>query len=411
MTEADDHVLLISVDCHAGPEDVADYRSYLNAGLLSRFDQYVAGVRDYDARLGTRSLRSGGAGTRSETGGLWDRSVRRQELDAEGVSAEVIFPQGGVPFGRHPAVGGGKLDPLRWDGTPEEWRAGPRAYNRWLADFCSDQPARHYGVAVLPLRLGVDAAVEELQYAVSIGLKGGVSLPPVGDMAVKYNDRSYDRLWAACQDLEAPLNLHGSAGQFYGGGPEEVGLILAETDFLSRRSLWFLIFAGVFERFPRLRLVVTEQRAHWVVPMLEELDSIYRSRIAGELRAFLPKSPSEYFHRNCYVGGSFLSRAECDARSDIGLEHLMWGSDYPHTEGTWPWTKDSLRLTLGGIPAEEARMIAGENAVRCYGFDQRALAPVASSVGPNLDDLMVPLEHIPGEGVAQSWGFRSGIWD
>ncbi len=404
-------MLIVSVDCHAGPEGIADYRPYLDPAVRSRFDEYTSQVERFDARLGSGRMRLGGAGTRSETSGLWDTTVRRQDLDADGVAGEVIFPQGGVPFGRYPAIGGGTSDPLRWEASSEERLAGPRAYNRWLADLCSEEPARHHGVAVLPMREGIDAAVQEVQLAVSLGLKGGVSLPPVGDLAVKYNDRDYDRLWAVCQDLDAPLNLHGSAGQFYGGGPEEVGLILAETDFLSRRTLWFLIFSGVFERFPRLRLVVTEQRAHWVRPTLEELDSIYRSRISEGLRAFLPKPPSEYFGQSCYVGGSFLSRAECENRHDIGLDRLMWGSDYPHTEGTWPWTMDSLRLALSGIPKSEAMAIVGENAVRCYGFDEHALRRTVRRIGPSVDAVMQPLAHVPEDGVAQSWAFRTGIWD
>ncbi len=408
-------LLLVSIDCHAGPEGVDAYRPYVESSLRSRFDEYVHAVALYDERLAeateSRRLRSGGAGTRSETWGLWDAAVRRQELDGDGIAGEVVFPQGGVPFGRYPAVGGGSIDPIEWDATSEERISGPRAYNRWLADLCSDEPARHHGVAVVPLRAGIEEAVAEVEHGAAIGLKGGVSLPPVGDLTLKYNNRAYDRLWAACQDHDAPLNLHGGAGQFYGGGPEEAGLVLAETDFLSRRTLWFLIFSGVFERFPRLRLVVTEQRAHWVVPLLEELDSIYRSRISTQLRAVLPRPPSEYFRQNCYVGGSFLSPAECDRRHEIGLEHLMWGSDYPHTEGTWPWTQDSLRRTLEGLQPDELRLIAGENAIHCYGFDKLALAAVADQVGPKLRDISNPLGEVPPDGVAQSWGFRTSIWD
>src|SRR5262249_55150993 len=150
-------------------------------------------------------------------------------------------------------------------------------------------------------------------------------------------------------------------------GPDASALTLAETDFFSRRTLWFLIFAGVFERFPRLNLAVTEQRAHWVPSLLADLDSIYRWPRSSRLREQLPRLPSEYFATNCYVGASFFSRPECSMRDRTGVDRIMWGSDYPHTEGTWPWTGESLRWTFEGVDEDELRQMLGGNAIACYG--------------------------------------------
>jgi len=210
------------------------------------------------------------------------------------------------------------------------------------------------------------------------------------------------------------LNLHGSAGIRYAGGPETVALTLTETDFFSHRTLWFLIFAGVFERFPRLRLAVTEQRAHWVPPTLDDLDSVYRSPRSAAVRAVLPRLPSEYFATNCYVGASFMSRGECELRERIGTDRVMWGSDYPHTEGVWPWVSQALRWTFEGVDEAELRLMLGGNAAECYGFDLGALERCAAEIGPTVDAITRdPLPAPPDDpGAELSWGFRvNGAWD
>jgi predicted TIM-barrel fold metal-dependent hydrolase len=248
-------------------------------------------------------------------------------------------------------------------------------------------------------------------------LNGGIFLPPlVGDDFPPYNDPMYEPIWAACEAHEMTINLHGGANMFYGSGPERGALILAEVDWFSRRGLWFLIFSGVFQRHPRLHVALTEQRAHWVAPMLRDLDSIYLWQGSKELRAFLKKTPSQYFAENCFVGASFMSRLECEARHEIGVGNMMWGSDYPHQEGTWPWTDLALRWTFGaaGAPVEDVRAIIGENAARCYHLDLKALRKKADEIGPRESDLRKPVsvDQLPvfPDRMA-SWAFRqAGPW-
>jgi predicted TIM-barrel fold metal-dependent hydrolase len=404
---ASESVVVVSADCHAGPERISDFSPYTPDAFQEDLAYYTSCAEAYDsaANAGGR----GGALTRDDRG-LWDMTLRSQHLDADGVSAEVIFPQGSVPFARYPAIGSGRMD---WTPTPEQRTVGPEIYNRWLADFCSVDAERHFGVSVLPIT-DVDASVREVARARAAGLRGGVSLPPIGNGQADYNDRAYDPLWAACQDLEMVLNLHGSAGIRYVGGPETVALTLTETDFFSHRTLWFLIFAGVFERFPRLRLAITEQRAHWVPPTIDDLDSIYRSPRSAAVRAVLPKPPSEYFATNCYVGASFMSRGECEMRDRIGTDRLMWGSDYPHTEGVWPWVPQALRWTFAGVDEPDLRLMLGGNAAACYGFDVGHLEHCAAEIGPTVDAIASdPLLAPPDDpGAELSWGFRvNGAWD
>ena len=132
-------------------------------------------------------------------------------------------------------------------------------------------------------------------------------------------------------------------------------MMLAELDWLGRRGLWQLIFGGVFERHPRLRLVFTEQRAAWVRTTLADLDSIWLNDVFTDARDFARRPPSEYWAQNCYVAGSFLARFELEEIDTIGHRNLMWGTDYPHVEGTWPRTRLALRNTFAGAPVEQVR--------------------------------------------------------
>jgi predicted TIM-barrel fold metal-dependent hydrolase len=127
--------------------------------------------------------------------------------------------------------------------------------------------------------------------------------------------------------------------------------------------------------------------------MVSYLDYLYESKDFAHIRQVLPSKPSEYWKRQCYVGASSVSRAETDMRYEIGVENMMFGSDYPHVEGTWPRTYDWVRATLGGIPADEQRLILGGNAARLYGFDLDQLDPIAQRVGIPVPDLAVRFDH------------------
>ena len=407
-SDSDQPLVIVSADCHAGPQHVADYEPYTAAAHKPALREYAACIDAFEAAntTATGAGGRGGALSRDERG-LWDMSKRRAHLDADGVAAEVIFTQGSIPFAPYPAVGWNKMP---WTATPEQRGVGPEVYNRWLADFCSADPELHYGVAALPID-DVAAAVGEVARARESGLRGGVRLEPASEER-QYNDPAYEPLWAACQDHDMVLNLHGGSAYPYRGGLEVMAIVLAETDFFTRRALWFLIFSGVFERYPKLRLALTEQRAHWVPGMLYELDSIYHSAYCSELRQQLPKPPSEYFATNCFIGASFMSRTECEDREQIGVDRLMWGSDYPHAEGVWPWVPEGLRWTFDGVEEAELRRMLGGNAIDCYGFDAAALRRRAESLGPRVEQIAAqPLDAPPrAPGVERSWAFRTTPW-
>jgi len=222
----------------------------------------------------------------------------------------------------------------------------------------------------------------------------------------------YDPVWRACEERGVVVNAHGgSASPDYGLYPASLSLWLMETTWFSHRPLWTLVLAGVFDRFPNLFLVLAEQGSAWIRTALDTMDQFYE-QIAkggiGELRFLEPqlleRMPREYWVTNCAVAASFMHRDDCAKRHLIGTDHVMWGADYPHAEGTTPFSKEAIRRTYAGIdPAEVEAMLAG-NAARVYGFDLDQLAPLAAQYGPLVSEVMEGLDTVP-EG-ATSLAFR-----
>ena len=108
-----------------------------------------------------------------------------------------------------------------------------------------------------------------------------------------------------------------------------------------------------------------------------------------------PRPPSEYFEQNCWMGVSFPRKEDVEARKKLGAHKFMWGSDYPHDEGTYPFTRECLRAVFSDVDPDELRMLLGGNAAEFYGFDLDALAPLAGQVGPTVDEIQVPLTDLP----------------
>ena len=326
-------------------------------------------------------------------------------------SAEVVFPNTVPPFFPTGAL-------VARPPTPEEFPrrlAGIRAHNRWMAEWCAEQPVRRAGMAQIFLN-DLDEAVADVRFAAEHGLRGGVLLPAVPPDAPHLDPlyaESYDPLWAACEELGVVVNHHSGGGSPDYGRHRATGMVwIAEASFFSRRTLTHLLVGGVFERFPSLKLVLTEQGASWIAPTLAQLDGFHAQAAQtgriGELKYapedVLPLAPSEYFHRNVWVGASFPSPVDADARHAIGVEHYLWGSDYPHHEASWPYTRELLRRSFAETDPVELQQVLAGNAAEVYAFDLDALAPLAAQFGPTVAEIAVPLEAIPAD--ATSPGFH-----
>ena len=307
--------------------------------------------------------------------GEFDAAVRTQELDADGIAGEVIFPQM-APFGAG-------LMQYRYPVTPEQSFAGCQAYNRWLADLCRTNPQRHAGVALIDVE-DIEASVAEIRAARDMGLWGGVLLPTSTGRHPFYHHPRYEPLWAVCEELDMPLQSHSGWSPDYGDVPAATAMFISEVDMWAQRPFTALMWSGVFERYPRLKYVLTEAGVGWVVEKLRVLAFKADNPIFRHFSKGLSLSPAEYFARNCYIGASFMPAHEGRFRHEIGVDRLMWGSDYPHLEGTWPDSLPALQATFGDYPEHEIRAMLGLNAARVYGFDLAAMQSVAERVGPTI---------------------------
>ena len=174
---------------------------------------------------------------------------------------------------------------------------------------------------------------------------------------------------------------------------EHIGIYLAEVVWWATRPMWHLLFSGAFERFPGLKFVVTEAAAYWSTDMMWKWDQYLggghtTKKMAALMKGKISKLPSDYFGSNIFIGASTMSPEEIRRRHVIGCDVVMWGTDYPHPEGTWPHTHGaSCRSDFVDVPVEDTRKLLGETAAVCYGFDLDALAPIAERVGPTPEDL------------------------
>jgi predicted TIM-barrel fold metal-dependent hydrolase len=396
--------VLISTDCHAGA-DLRDYKPYLDKRWHDEFDGWAAGYHDQWGEIDTESEWK--AGVSSYMSPLnWDSGKRLEALETEGVAAEVLFPNTVPPFFPNGALAApGPRSAAEYE---RRW-AGLRAHNRWLKDFCDQAPGRRFGLAQMFID-NVDDAVAEIRWAKEAGLRG-VLLP--GDHHLKLHQlyyASYDPIWAVCQELDMPVGRHGSAV-----GSDEDGSVDAahamgmfETLYFGQRTLPQLIFAGVFDRFPALKFVFTELgTGSWVIDQAAMLDRFARSALvpdslssmfAGKAVAKLSMLPSEYCQRNVWVS-SLLAGNDVPLRTEIGMDRLMWGSDFPHHEGTAPYTRQALRGVAYDVPEADLRKLLAGTAAELYGADLEFLQTVADRIGPTVEEIAVPLrpEEIPGD--------------
>ena len=398
MSATGDHrQILISTDGHAGA-DLRDYKAYLDPQHRELFDAWADGFHDAWAEdIDQDRDANNRAGVASANAPVnWDSTLRNEHLDGQGMAAEVLFPNTPPPF--YPS--GVLTSPAPRDRDEYELRfAGLRAHNRWLSEFCAESPERRAGFAQVFL-LDVDDAVAEVRWAKEAGLQG-VLLP--GDHVQNMQGLYYpalEPLWAACAELQLPIHRHAAAPteSLYEGGPASQLVHFVEGQFYTGRAISHLIFAGVFERYPDLKFVTTEiASAAELQSRLATMDMMAKLRDMGTGTPFyehtrealegLERLPSEYFATNCYVGGPHDLRRAVDA----GVPNLMWGADFPHSEGTAPFSVESLRAELADLSPDVIDELVCGRAAAVYGFDLAALQPIADEIGPTIAELTTPL--------------------
>ncbi|MEM9175492.1 MAG: amidohydrolase family protein [Myxococcota bacterium] len=393
--------LAISSDGHAGLQP-QHYRPYVDAKYRDTFDValdiQIKQTQEAEKMFLIADINEKWReGNEYELTGAWDHEARLKVCDDDGVAAEVLFPDG-ITEMNSPPFGAGLGLPTKGVDPELQW-AGARAHNRWIAEFCQMAPERRCGVAVVPLMWDIEEAVKEAKWAREQDMRS-VMIPVMWNDHAPYNDPVYDPFWAVCEDLGLVINYHSGPApkeEYFGVWPPKpgddlrrggMGCYLSEVLWFVARPLTFLIWGGVFEKFPKLKVSTTEGMADWVPHQLGIWDWHFEHSAGeqklGDYVSHLSMKPSEYFRRNVRVG-SMVTRKEALDRERIGIKSFMWGTDYPHPEGTWPTTEVKVDTAFEGLPEDDIANILGINAAEWYGFDADKLAPIVDRIGPTMD--------------------------
>jgi predicted TIM-barrel fold metal-dependent hydrolase len=346
---------------HAAPHVVRDDATGTQWWVVAeqRTLSFAGGAQTGDRFTKPIELRTGATWEEVRPGG-YDPAACLADNEADGVWGSVLYPTEGLML--YTQADEGLLT------------ACCRAYNDWLAEFCAVAPHRLKGVAMCNTD-DVDTAVAELHRAHALGLAGGL-IPTAAPPDRPYDSPVYEPLWRAAVELGMPLSMHlGANRRGATGVDKDLARIrpsyFAVCEHWVKVSIGDMIFGGVFDRHPDLRVGVIEHELGWIPFFLDRLDYTYTQRHGNARypRFATAERPSDFFRRNVFC--SFQDDAlGLQERATIGIDGLCWGSDYPHTESTFPRSREIMdeRLRAAGVPADEQRRICWENAAHLYGF-------------------------------------------
>ena len=285
---------------------------------------------------------------------ITDPDLRLKDMMLDGVDAEVIY-----------GILGAATKLADHEAANEMFRI----YNDWLADFCSHYPERHLGLACLPYG-DIEAARKEIYRVADLGLRG-LELSCSWDMAPMY-DPCWEPLWQAVNEVGLPLHFH----TFPAIPPEKLDGLTGKT----RRAAFFtvvsgfqmnlvnivaaIISGGVLERYPEMKVAFGESGCGWIPYMLDRMDFEWEDRF-HDLE--LTMKPSDYWKRQCKATFQF-DTIGTKLIDDMGVETLMWGSDYPHGDGVWPESRRYIQEQFGHLSEDAFRKITCENAGKFYGL-------------------------------------------
>ncbi|HEX7858672.1 MAG TPA: amidohydrolase family protein [Sphingobium sp.] len=374
--------LIVDADAHVNPSHDM-WRDYLPESLRQLAPRIEHGDdADYVIFEGNRrkiSLINAQAGRKGKDfkmsgrvsdarSGGWMPVARLEDMDQDGIDAAVLF--GGGPLGT---------------ANNDLYKASFGAYNRWLADFCAHDKNRFLGVGYIPMQ-DVDEAITMMRECVGLGLKS-VNIPafpmaPVGSLnggdaksgfdaqaralsgdvnsERSYADPEFDPFWKAACDLGIPITIHlgGRIPRFT--QPKWFLSDLLMSKFAMGETIAIMIFGGVFQRFPDLKLVSVESGVGWFAFAANYMDETWNKQRYW-VNSPLEKEPSFFMDRNIY--GSFIhDRAGILMRDFPGAGNIMWSSDYPHSETTFPHSQEVIEKLFEGVPDDDKKMILGGRA-------------------------------------------------
>jgi predicted TIM-barrel fold metal-dependent hydrolase len=285
---------------------------------------------------------------------LTDPALRLRDQDLDGVQGEVLY---------------GILGAASRLNDPEAVTEVIRIYNQWLADFCDTYPERFAGIACIPGH-NMTSAIEELERVGKRGSVRGLEIPLQEDMKPLW-DPYWEPLWAAVNELGLPMHFHtiGTGHPETQGFPLQVqraawAVFITGFGIQMASVLMSMIFSGVFEKYPKLRLVIGESGIGWIPYVLEHMDLEWEDQFHD---LSLTMKPSDYWRRQCAATYQ-TDRIGIKLLDELGIENVMWGSDFPHPDGIWPDSQEFIDRELGHLPENARRKIICDNAAALYGF-------------------------------------------
>ena len=350
---------IVSADCHVlEPPDLWEKR--IEAKFRHRIPRLEVDangrkwlVVEGQGKKGIRDFTLDGEDLERAKGGSFDLPKRCQDLDRDGIDAEVIYPNRGL---------------LMWTSPDTAMQTAMcRVWNDWAIEVFG--PSQQHSVptaAIAPQ--DVDAAVQEVQRVAKKGYK--TVFLPVTVPEQPYNLTLYDPLWAAIQETGMPISFHVGTGKdprtATGNGGAIINYVVHALS-TAIDPVVHLCASGVLERFPDLKFVTVEAGIGWLAWTLWVMDEGFKKHHFW-ISPKLPMLPSEYFRRQGYA--TFQDDPiGLETRKWIGTNRLLWGDDYPHHEGTWPRSQEAIDRTMGDLTQAERRQVLGLNAAKLYGFD------------------------------------------
>jgi predicted TIM-barrel fold metal-dependent hydrolase len=331
-------------------------------------------------RDGERRLSDPG-GTFEANDGAGPPEQRLREQDLDGVDAEVLFV----------GVDGGPNFLRRGIKDDEAYLAVIRAYNDWLAEeYCAVDPDRLIGLGLIP-EVDAQSAVAEMEHCARLGLRGvQLNTFPSGTMLPTPED---DIFWAAALDLEMALTVHECFRNEAGANPYDgplfqypkspQGEVPSTTlrDPLRKMATGYgykpaasamqFIFSGVFDQFPSLQIYFAETQIGWLPMWLQEVDETYaRSNRVHQLYGLpaLERLPSEYI-KDHFMWGFMKDPFGVRQRHEIGVERVMWETDFPHVGTDWPHSQNTIDKNFVDVPENERHQMLVGNAVKFFHLD------------------------------------------
>jgi uncharacterized protein len=288
--------------------------------------------------------------------GGFDPHARIPDMDLDSIDAVFLYPSIGLFTGsvREPALAAAMC----------------RAYNRWLADYCKPYPDRLFGIAMLPLQ-SIEAAIEEMRFARrELGFRGAFVRPnPYSGRML--HDPAYDPFWHAAEELDLAIGVHASGNS----GMPTVGVdrfasrgaqhILSHTMEMMLAAM-SIIWGGVVERHPKLRVAFLESAGSWMAPWLDRMDRHFDDKDYND--SGLTLRPSDLFRRNCWISFEPTEDSITAHAANLGPQHILWATDYPHRDGIFPGAPAMLAERLKGVSAETRHQVMAGGAMKFYGL-------------------------------------------